>query len=369
MKKIFFVLLLISSLPLHAADDSEYKKLTKQFEDLTDKGKFDSALTIALSALDNAIKIFPATDENLAKAYNNVAELERHLGKYPEAEAHYIKALELEKTRPGATKENIAVRYNNLALNYLDIEDTAKAKINLTEAQNLLTGVSTDSEILARVHANLADVARLEGNASEAETQYAQAISVLSKKENDNALFLAQVYNNQGLLFKNLRRFDEATIALNKGIALYIKKEGDKSADVYLSQINLASVYKVQGKYKEAEPIYQKALAGLEKVLGPSHPQIPRVLNNFSGLYFLQGQFGLAEGLVKRALAIAEQNYGLINHPDIMTSLKNLELIYVETGNVPAIDKIHEKMNLVRYGPAEGQTLPPKPTITKDMET
>ena len=86
-----------------------------------------------------------------------------------------------------------------------------------------------------------------------------------------------------------------------------------------------------QGRYGEAEPLYREALQGRRETLGPRHPDTLTSLNNLALLYQAQGRYGEAEPLYQQALQGCRETLGP-RHPHTLTSLNNLAALYQAQG-------------------------------------
>ena len=66
-------------------------------------------------------------------------------------------------------------------------------------------------------------------------------------------------------------------------------------------------------------------------MLGPRHPDTLTSLNNLAVLYQAQGRYGEAEPLFLEALQASREVLGP-RHPDTLTSLNNLAVLYQAQG-------------------------------------
>ena len=86
-----------------------------------------------------------------------------------------------------------------------------------------------------------------------------------------------------------------------------------------------------RGEYAEAERLCADALAIREAALAPDHPDLIKSLNNLAVLYMELGRFSEAEPLHLRALAVREKLAGP-DDVDVATTLYNLAITCMELG-------------------------------------
>ena len=257
-------------------------------------------------------------------------------GQYTEAIPLLEKLIPLAEKKFGGNHENTEKALNHLA-------EACRREIDTARNQG------REDPPLAQTLTKLARIYQIQGNLTEAEPLYKQALSILEVTEGlDSALF-AQTLNNLALLYHAVGRSAEAETLFRQALAVYEQIYGPNHKDAALTLINIGSADLNQGKFAEAEADFKRALEILEKKLGPNDPYLIPALNNYSGLYFAQEKFAEAEPLVQRALKIAEKNYGLTNHPDVLTSLDNLEWIYAKMGRTEELTKIQEKTKRARF--------------------
>lgn len=261
-------------------------------------------------------------------------------GQYKEAVPLAEKLLPLAEKQFGADHPNTEKALNQLS-------EACRGTIDAAQREG------REDIALAETLTKLARVHQLQGKPLEAEPLYRRALAILEIAEKPDSPLFAQTLNNLALLYLAQARSDEANTLFRQALVAYEQTQGADSKDAGLTWINIGAAYRDQGKITEAETSFKKALKILEKRLGQSDPNLVPALNNYSGLYFAQGKFAEAEPLVLRALKIAEKNYGLKPHPDLLTTLDNLEWIYAKMGRTEELTKLQEKSKLARFGPEE----------------
>ncbi|MCI0491294.1 MAG: tetratricopeptide repeat protein [Blastocatellia bacterium] len=88
----------------------------------------------------------------------------------------------------------------------------------------------------------------------------------------------------------------------------------------------------VAGRYFDALAPARKLQAILERVLGPDHPDTISFLNNLALIYHSVGNYAKAEPLYRRVLDVREKNLGP-EHASLVSPLNNLSLLYFSMGD------------------------------------
>lgn len=264
---------------------------------------------------------------DVAKSYNNQAELYRFQGRYDEAEDLYEKALSLNKRLFGEEHPDVAFGYNSLAAlyhalgRYDEAEHLCRTALSIRERL-----FKEDHHHLANSYNRLATIYHAQGRYDEAGCWYKRALSMRQRLFNEDHSDVANSYNNLAALYKSQGRYVEAEDLFNQALQLRQRLLGKEHPSVATSYNNLAALYKSQGRYAEAEDLFNQAMQLRQRRLGEEHPDVIISYNNLALFYESQGRYAEAEDLFLRALEIAELNLG-VNHPNTMTIHKNLRLL------------------------------------------
>jgi len=149
---------------------------------------------------------------------------------------------------------------------------------------------------------------------------------------------LASLYNNVGLIYKNLGRYSNAVQFLSRAYDYY-QRIGNNS-DAARASNNLGSVYMHIGNFEKAAEAFFESLRLFEELdyqLG-----IAGINSNLSLLYFNQKDFSRALDHSKFALNIFE---GLDKKFDAAKILNNIAEIHIKLGNYDEAIPILEKCN------------------------
>ena len=109
-------------------------------------GRFRNAISHYKDALNIQRNIFGDNHSEVAKTYNNLAELNRNIGDYAQAEDLYKKALEIQLNLFGDNHSEVAKTYNNLAELNRNIGDYAQAEDLYKKALEILQNNKLQSD-------------------------------------------------------------------------------------------------------------------------------------------------------------------------------------------------------------------------------
>jgi CHAT domain-containing protein/Tfp pilus assembly protein PilF len=341
----FSILLIVASLVATPtlAQESRWKELDAQIDELQKQGKNNEALPLAAEALHIAEETFGAENPNTATALKKLGGTYYALGKYDEAEPLYKRALAIREKSLGPDHPDVAKSLNNLANlysaqgKYAEGEPLYKRALAIREK-----ALGSDHPDVAQSLNNLANLYYAQGKYAEAEPLHKRALAIREKVLGPDHPDVATSLNNLAKLYEDQGKYAEGEPLYKRALAIWEKSLGPDDPDVAFSLNNLANLYVDQGKYSEAEPLYKRALAIREKSLGPDHPDVATSLNNLADMYAEQEKYAEAEPLDKRALAIFEKALGP-DHPDVAASLSTLAMVYADQGKYAEAEVLHKR--------------------------
>ncbi|MCG8458415.1 MAG: tetratricopeptide repeat protein [Holophagales bacterium] len=255
-------------------------------------GEFERAESLLLEALElqggeAASPAAGARDRSTTLA--RLAKVDFYLGRYPEAEGHYRRALELARETAGSGSAEAGEMLHFLA----EVEDTS-------------------------------------GDRAEAEKLYLEARRILESELEPDDSRLAALYAGYGSFLREDARFEEAEELLRRTEEIRRLHFGPDHVTTASTQTNLASLYLQMGRFEEAEPLYLEAARIFEAVLG-EHPRLADTLGNLAELYRRWRRYDAAETHLQRSLHIRHQTLE-DDHPDIAIALNNLGTLYNSLG-------------------------------------
>uniref|UniRef100_A0A914D8K7 Kinesin light chain n=1 Tax=Acrobeloides nanus TaxID=290746 RepID=A0A914D8K7_9BILA len=154
---------------------------------------------------------------------------------------------------------------------------------------------------------------------------------------------VATMLNILALVYRDQKKYKEATNLLNEALAIREKCLGEDHPTVAATLNNLAVLYGKRGQYKEAEPLCKRALEIRERVLGQDHPDVAKQLNNLALLCQNQGKYDEVEKYYKRALEIYEGKLGP-DDPQVAKTKNNLSSAYLKQGKYKEAEELYKQI-------------------------
>lgn len=245
-------------------------------------------------------KVFGADDLNYAKSNLNLANTEKALAKYQEAEEHYKTGLDIILKQSGESLE-----YSSYSL-YLGQLYEATLEFEKAEAvfkqvlKNYEQKVGKNSDYYANALFYLAQTYEKSIRYSEAETYYKQVLSTYKSLLAENTYYYASVLNY------------------------------------------LAHLYHLSGDYVLSENYYLQTLETARKVIGENHEYYATYLNNLGNLYQNMGREEQALEAYLKVEQIYKQVLGT-QHAHYAVALNNLAVVYSQLGNYEAAEMAYEQ--------------------------
>jgi tetratricopeptide (TPR) repeat protein len=198
----------------------------------------------------------------LLKMLGYLADTYNRLGDRESSEELYKQVIaSCEKSISSNSKE-CGLLHDGLGVTLLSTGKIADAKVHFKRANEIFRRLpGTDNEDLAINLGNLASLYQKEGDNTQAESNWKQAIAILEKAHDDQQL----------------------------AIALH----------------NLADLYRAQAKYTEAEPLYKQSISLEENSFGPDHPYLITDLRQYADVLEKTNRKSEADQLLARARSIA----------------------------------------------------------------
>ena len=159
----------------------------------------------------------------------------------------------------------------------------------------------------------LADLGRLSGvrgDAGAAQQSLSEAVRLLESAGDAFAVDLAEALQSYGSALRALGRLDDSESILTRALSIRERRLGGSHPDVALSLVGLGGVLHLQGELARAEPLYRRALEIQERTLGLDHAEVGETLYN---LAHLQRAIGDSDGAIEsfqRSARILSIAYG-----------------------------------------------------------
>ncbi|WP_308993197.1 sensor histidine kinase [Mariniflexile litorale] len=139
------------------------------------------------------------------------------------------------------------------------------------------------------------------------EVSCVEALSLLDPiKETDDIINLkSYIYNNLGIVFKELEQYDESIKYHKKSFQLKEKLKGDNKETIDISKINLANTYKNAQQFDLALNYYNQVLDN-KKLINERPGFYALVLDNYAHTLYLSKKHKKLPGLYFKALKISD---------------------------------------------------------------
>ncbi len=109
-----------------------------------------------------------------------------------------------------------------------------------------------------------------------------------------------------------------------------IAGDSDKTANVLN---NLGTLYIDMKRFEEAQPLYEQALSMLKNIFDEEHYKVASTINNLASLHNRKGEHQRAIEEYKKSLEITIKTVGTKEHVNAAATLNNIGAAYVTLGN------------------------------------
>ncbi|MBC7873828.1 MAG: CHAT domain-containing protein [Ferruginibacter sp.] len=298
------------------------------------QAKYDKAEEIFLSLKKYYVSLPSPPKETIQTLENNLGELYRHMGDYERAEPALLEAVLLAGNTPAA-----AYSLNNLALvqkavgKYEEAESSYKKSLAIYKD----LGKTNHPDYTNPVN-NLGELYRTMGRLQEAVYAFEEVIDLRKRTLGTNHPNYANAVNNLALVEFAIGMYPEAEKHLLECKEIYKKTLGEKDKLYANSLNNLASLYKAQGKLEKAEENYKECLRIFKVTYGETSDRYGIYLGGLGGTYRQMKRYDEAITLTLQSLAIIKSKLGE-NHYDHIETEYNLAETYREAGKYREAEK------------------------------
>ena len=174
------------------------------------------------------------------------------------------------------------------------------------KAEKIFKQLNTKYELALTLY-GIAVIQKNEKDFIGSEVTSIEALTLLEYlNENDNVINLKSfIYNNLGIVFRELEQYQESLNYFNKCIELKRKLKGDNRLNIDTSINNLANTLKKANQFELAKKYYSQILAN--KNLIRERPDIyALVLDNYANTLYLSKQYDELPELYFKALKISD---------------------------------------------------------------
>eukprot|EP00330_Aristerostoma_sp_ATCC50986_P009402 CAMPEP_0114587502 /NCGR_PEP_ID=MMETSP0125-20121206/10449_1 /TAXON_ID=485358 ORGANISM="Aristerostoma sp., Strain ATCC 50986" /NCGR_SAMPLE_ID=MMETSP0125 /ASSEMBLY_ACC=CAM_ASM_000245 /LENGTH=361 /DNA_ID=CAMNT_0001783451 /DNA_START=1275 /DNA_END=2360 /DNA_ORIENTATION=- len=210
--------------------------------------------------------------------YNNLGIILNHLNKKENSQDYFRKALRLVEDVHGKDHPMYAQLSINTIPNY-DKENEATNKESLEKYSKILETLNKKYNgkhpEIAKIFNNIGVIEREMGKLQNAEKAFEKALQINIEIYGDIAHpSIAACHNNLGLLYEEEKKFEEALQKYRKAMMMFSTTAGDKDARVAQLYQNMGHIKKKQKDYSEAEKHFKKSLTLYKDAYDPDHPNV-----------------------------------------------------------------------------------------------
>ncbi|MBK6826194.1 MAG: CHAT domain-containing protein [Chitinophagaceae bacterium] len=265
---------------------------------------------------------------------NNLGELYRHMGDYARAEPALENAVRLAGSNPSA-----AYSLNNLALvqkalgKYNEAEKAYRKALQIYVSQ----GKREHPDYTNPLN-NLGELYRTMGRLQDAVYAFEEVISIRKKTLGTQHANYANALNNLALVEFAIGKYPDAEKHLEECLAIYKITLGEKDKFYANCLNNLASVYKANGSLLKAEATYQSCIRIYKATYGETSDKYGIYLGGLAGTYRQMKRYPEAIALTQQSLAILRNKLGEYHYDHIETEY-NLAETYREAGQPAEAEK------------------------------
>lgn len=298
------------------------------------QAKYDKAEQIYLSLKEYHEGKASPDRQTLQTLENNLGDLYRHMSDYERAEPVLENAVKLAGDSPAA-----AVSLNNLALVQKALGKYTEAEASFKQALRIYiaAGKNKHPDYTNPLN-NLGELYRTMGRLQEAVYAFEEVIELRKELLGVDHPNYANALNNLALVEFAIGNYTDAEKHLSECRVIYKKTLGEKDKFYANSLNNLASVYKAEGKLQKAEQYYKECLAIYKTTYGETSDKYGIYLGGLAGTYRQMKRYNEAIALTLQSMQILKNKLGE-NHYDYIETEYNLAETYREAGKNAEAEK------------------------------
>ena len=269
-------------------------------------------------------------------------------GRFLEADSLYARCLAVRRRILGKEHPKVANTLDQLGLSAYDQGRFADAEDYATRALSILERVSSsDRTDLIMALNNLARTLDAQRRYARAEETYERALSLSQAAFGPDHLYVASELTNLGILCWRQHKNTEAESHYRAALDIYSRKLDSQDPTLAYVLRALGAVCEEQNRFADAEQFHRRALAVDSAAFGLNHPQTAVDLSNMGTFYLRVKNLPLAERYLERAVAVLEQTTGP-NHPDLASLLSNLSCVYQEEERWDEAQSLERRAYVIR---------------------
>ncbi|MEI6415237.1 MAG: tetratricopeptide repeat protein, partial [Pseudomonadota bacterium] len=268
--------------------------------------QYPQALAVGQRAVAQFTQLQPPAPLELATAYNNLAVVERQLGRDDDAAGHLQNSLDLRRQHLPANDRQLAITQINLGILRLSQADYAQAQQSLDQALQLLEKYHPQDPYRVQALLSLAALFRATGDYRQAELFFEQVLKQRQPAAAGSALEQARAQNGLGSLYLLLGDYPAADKQLASAHPLAAKTPGARALVAEILS-NRALSHQRQQRYPHALSDLKQSLKILQELFGPTHPDTLKAQHNLGMLYYRSGDMTAAQTTLEQVLQYRKQ--------------------------------------------------------------
>jgi len=259
----------------------------------------------------------------LSVALNGLAMICCEQDNFVEAEPLFQRAIRIGEQRLGSEHPYVANTLHNLGDLYLQQGKYAEAEALLLRAVQIY-GLEHFEVVYPLT--GLAEVSHKQGRLAEAEQGYQRAIHIGELLLGSEHAYLMWPLRGLADLCRKQEKYGEAETLYQRSFHIGERVLGLEHPYLADSYNGLANLYHEQGKYVEAEQLFWRALRIREQTFGSQTCYTAETMHDFAQLRETEGKNEEARTLYAHALITREQRLGT-HHPKTMETRKRLIIL------------------------------------------
>ena len=271
-------------------------------------GEYSKSLELHLYVIEILNKNLIHENLFLANSYNRMALAAKNMSFYKESLYYHLKAFNIYVTLVDKNHPIMGNFYEILALTCSDIwEDNKALDLHHKALEIFALNYKKDDIRIANSYINIGQT-NYELNNFQDSLKYSQlALGVYSNKL-VNHINLATIYNNIGLTYVGLEKYQEAINNYVK--AKDILLDSEEANPHYIGRLynNIAHCYSVIGLHNKAIIFYKKSILQLQEYIPEDHLDFVKAFNNIAESYIEIGEMVSAHNYFKKCLIILQKN-------------------------------------------------------------
>jgi serine/threonine protein kinase/Flp pilus assembly protein TadD len=303
----------------------------------------------AQAQLERSVALETPTDKEsrlrLAGTLNYLGATYKELGRFPEAEAAYRRAADLQRASLSADDPELIWSESNVAVTLIAAQKLQEGETMLSDIVARLKQVKNpDPYLRATVVNNLALLRAEQGRAPEAESMLRDALADIKANSGEDHPASIALLNNLADLLRQQGKFPQAAEMLASALRLSEKINGPGHPNTLMIANNLGLAYKGTGQFAEAEKLYRNAIERRRRALGEDDPGTLLLRSNYGLVLQAMDRLAEAEAEFTDALEHMKRAPENQNPADRVTLESNLAWVRCLRGDVAGAEAMYRKL-------------------------